>query len=73
MNSGLYTLENGPVVLLGVVCLSIPMDGKGGHSIFSSLENCQLHNTGLESLEHLIVVPFHIILVFRALLLFFGP
>ena len=38
---------------------------KGGVTrIFSSLGNSHFHNTQLELLEHLIVVPFYIILVF---------
>ena len=49
-----------------VVCLTRPMEGKRGEvtTIFSSLENCHFYNTQLESLEHSIVVPFYIILVF---------
>ena len=43
-----------------VVCLTRPMEGKGGGltPIFSSLGNCHFDNTQLESLEHLIV-HFH--------------
>ena len=36
----------------------------GVSPIFSYLENCQFHYTRLESLKHLIFVPFNIILVF---------
>ena len=32
--------------------------------LFSHLENYQFHHTRLESLKHLIFVPFYIILVF---------
>ena len=48
-----------------VVCLTRPMEGKVGVTpIFCSLGNGHFHNTQLESLEHLIVMPFYIILVF---------
>ena len=41
-----------------------PMGGTGVTPIFSYLENYQFHHTRLESLKHLIFVPFYIILVF---------
>ena len=49
-----------------VVCLTRLMEEKGGGVtlIFSCFGNCLFHNTQLESLIHLIVVPFYIILVF---------
>ena len=47
-----------------VVCFLDIWEERGVTPIFSYLENCQFHHTRLESLKHLIVVPFYIILVF---------
>ena len=47
-----------------VVCFLDLWKERGVTPIFSYLENCQFHHTRLESLKHLIFVPFNIILVF---------
>ena len=44
------------LILLFVVRLPRPMEGKGVTQIFSSLQNCQSDHMRIESLDHLNVV-----------------
>ena len=66
----IVNFENGHVRGLVVGFLDL-WEERGVIPIFSYLENSQFHHTRLESLKHLIFVPFHIILstiiIFRCL------